>query len=337
LARADSVDVRARSDSSSHCPKLDGLADAVSGRLVAAAQHTCLALPRPWRPDEYTQENLCLTPSFTQCPCFSVDGAWPTPGRERPFGNTSRASTTRRARASSKPSNGSGARGTKAGTKPSGRAARRKTKARSKTSDRPAAEQAEAALEISRVCEPAGAEVDVKRCVERGRDRALKRIGVSSLGAAGVAIGIWAFLFLTGSADKSETTLESVVAPVFAQSATPWIDYGASRAPELGEVAEAVGSTELQRFLSRSTSAREDRQRDDVLPTPDGAPIVMFSSGAPAADGEQTHLVLEGETLWDVSVEYGVPLEDLAARNELTSDAWIATGDILVIPVVPAP
>ncbi|MGD0764902.1 MAG: LysM domain-containing protein [Dehalococcoidia bacterium] len=59
---------------------------------------------------------------------------------------------------------------------------------------------------------------------------------------------------------------------------------------------------------------------------------MAFASGQPAGVDENTHVVADGETLWDIAAANGVDLEALAARNGLSSDALVAAGDTLVIP-----
>lgn len=172
----------------------------------------------------------------------------------------------------------------------------------------------------------------------RDRDHMLRWVGVATLsGAAGVAIGVLASLFFLTPADSTDATLESVVAPAFAEPATPSVFYGSSEASQLDQAFEALESAEIQRFLSRSRSTLADGQQGEVLPPTENLPTVTFASGVPAGDGEQTHFVAEGETLWDIASQYGVSVEDLAARNGFASDAWIATGDTLTIPVVASP
>jgi murein DD-endopeptidase MepM/ murein hydrolase activator NlpD len=54
-----------------------------------------------------------------------------------------------------------------------------------------------------------------------------------------------------------------------------------------------------------------------------------------APGGEQAdpvYVVQEGDTLWSIALRFGVSLEDLAQANGLGNDAFLKTGDRLVIP-----
>jgi LysM repeat protein len=59
---------------------------------------------------------------------------------------------------------------------------------------------------------------------------------------------------------------------------------------------------------------------------------VQYASGAPAAEGEQAHVVGEGETLWSIAAQGSVSPEELGSRNGLSPDARVVAGDTVVIP-----
>lgn len=50
------------------------------------------------------------------------------------------------------------------------------------------------------------------------------------------------------------------------------------------------------------------------------------------AAAEQTHVVVAGDTLWGLAVEYGVNFEALLERNDLTDFDWISPGQEIIIP-----
>ena len=59
------------------------------------------------------------------------------------------------------------------------------------------------------------------------------------------------------------------------------------------------------------------------------SPVACLAEG-PAA---QTHLVVWGETLYSISLQYGVSIDQLMQANGITDRQWIRAGDQLVIPV----
>ncbi len=83
---------------------------------------------------------------------------------------------------------------------------------------------------------------------------------------------------------------------------------------------------------SDSSGAPTASQAVESEPTLESASTAQFSRGAPADASEQTHLVGEGETLWEIAINNGVDPGDLAARNGLAPDDLIVAGDTLVIP-----
>lgn len=46
-----------------------------------------------------------------------------------------------------------------------------------------------------------------------------------------------------------------------------------------------------------------------------------------------THTVQSGETLWSISIKYGIPQYELESANQLTGSAWLSIGQKLRIPV----
>ncbi len=49
------------------------------------------------------------------------------------------------------------------------------------------------------------------------------------------------------------------------------------------------------------------------------------------------HVVRSGETLWEISIRYGVKVEDVMARNELGHSDWIKPGQRILISGAPLP
>jgi LysM repeat protein len=62
------------------------------------------------------------------------------------------------------------------------------------------------------------------------------------------------------------------------------------------------------------------------------AGFLFLAAPIARADGPAYHVVAPGETLWSISVRYGVTLDALVRANGLVSSNWIYAGQLLVIP-----
>lgn len=79
--------------------------------------------------------------------------------------------------------------------------------------------------------------------------------------------------------------------------------------------------------LQEATSAAQ--QQPAVPPT---LPMELYSQTAtPGLDGGIRHTVLEGQFLITIAEMYGINLNDLLTKNNLTADSIILPGDILII------
>ena len=164
-------------------------------------------------------------------------------------------------------------------------------------------------------------------------DNILKWFGVAAAGCVvGVVVTVAMFLFLAAPVYEPNDSLESVVAPLMVEPSAPLDDSGSAVAPQRDETGEASHDADPPWLLNRLGGAPTVNQAVESEPTLESAPTARFARGAPADTGEQTHLVVEGETLWEIAINNGVDPGDLATRNGLTSDDLIVAGDALVIP-----
>ena len=62
------------------------------------------------------------------------------------------------------------------------------------------------------------------------------------------------------------------------------------------------------------------------------AGFLFLAAPIARADAPAYHVVAPGETLWSISVRYGVTLDALVRANGLVSSNWIYAGQLLVIP-----
>jgi len=164
-------------------------------------------------------------------------------------------------------------------------------------------------------------------------DNILKWFGVAAAGCVvGVVVTAAMFLFLATPVYEPNDNLESAVAPLVVEPSAPLDDSGSAATPQQDETDEASHDAVPPWLLNRLVGAPTVSQAVESEPTPESAPAARFARGAPADTGERTHLVGEGETLWEIAVNNGVAPGDLAARNGLAPGDLIVAGDTLVIP-----
>ncbi|MEZ4732500.1 MAG: LysM peptidoglycan-binding domain-containing protein [Caldilineaceae bacterium] len=95
---------------------------------------------------------------------------------------------------------------------------------------------------------------------------------------------------------------------------------------------------------SSGTATAPDADSQAILPgnvprlnptgTPTGTPEPTPSpTAAPAATSYVRHQVITGETLLSIAGQYGVPVDEIQAANNLNNEL-IRAGDVLIIPVV---
>ena len=155
-------------------------------------------------------------------------------------------------------------------------------------------------------------------------------------GAAGIAIGVCAFFFLPGPRGGTHENASALL-----PSATSQV-LGEAAASRSGQPARADAGSQPVLRGTTPTATAADLNDDEPASAPDDAGLVAadsaaaaavaFATGQPAGVDEYTHVVGDGETLWEIAAADGLDEEDLAARNGLSSDALVAAGDVLVIP-----
>ena len=164
-------------------------------------------------------------------------------------------------------------------------------------------------------------------------DNILKWFGVAAAGCVvGVVVTVAMFLFLAAPVYEPNDSLESVVAPLVVEPSAPLDDSGSAATPQQDETGEASHDADPPWLLNRLGGAPTVSQAVESESTLESAPTAQFSRGAPPDVSEQTHLIGEGETLWEIAINSGVDPGDLAARNGLAPDDLIVAGDTLVIP-----
>lgn len=71
---------------------------------------------------------------------------------------------------------------------------------------------------------------------------------------------------------------------------------------------------------------------DFVAPEPTAPPEGQTTTEAPAATGEQEHVVLAGQTLYSIGLRYGFTVQELQTYNNLPNPNVLEVGQIIKIP-----
>jgi len=61
-------------------------------------------------------------------------------------------------------------------------------------------------------------------------------------------------------------------------------------------------------------------------------PVVSASTSGPPLNGGKSYTVKPGDTLWNISRKFNVPMDKLIAANNLTAPDRLQPGQVLVIP-----
>ncbi len=64
---------------------------------------------------------------------------------------------------------------------------------------------------------------------------------------------------------------------------------------------------------------------------PQNAPVVLNSDGT-VRPGERTHIVVEGDTLLGIALQYGKALEEVVEANDIVTAEVLQIGQTLIIP-----
>jgi LysM repeat protein len=73
---------------------------------------------------------------------------------------------------------------------------------------------------------------------------------------------------------------------------------------------------------------------EDAITDPTKAEVTPITLATPQADGSMVHVVRSGQTLWDIAVEYQVPLQELYNLNGISEGDVIIPGDEILVKKV---
>ncbi len=177
----------------------------------------------------------------------------------------------------------------------------------------------------------------------READHTLSWIGVTAVACViGGVIGALAFVLLPGSQSSANSAYQSEVAGA-SVTATPQPAKLTSGVlgSELSKVEDSPKTPAAPSPTARPTVPAEIQTKVTPEPTTPATttsrPQTAAAAGDPAGPYDITHVVQDGETLWDIAAAYGVDLAELATRNGLAVDALVMTGDTLIIPGIASP
>jgi LysM repeat protein len=155
----------------------------------------------------------------------------------------------------------------------------------------------------------------------------LSWIGVGALSCVGgVIISALAFLLLPAPQIAGNDFESQVAGAIATASPRPAVTRcGVAR----DQMTAAAQGTEILQPITPVDTPTAEVETEPELPS---TAREARASGAPAAEGETTHVVAQGETLWAIARANGMDAGKLAARNGLAADALLAVGDVLVIP-----
>ncbi len=126
-------------------------------------------------------------------------------------------------------------------------------------------------------------------------------------------------LLLTGC-NRSATRIRNTPEPVTIPGIEPAVTALPAETPAVG--AEPTGD-------SGATLSADSGQTEPTVTEPE--PAAGAEPAAPAV--EQTVTVVAGDTLYNIALQYGVTIEELAARNNIVDVNTLEPGQVLVIPV----
>ena len=148
--------------------------------------------------------------------------------------------------------------------------------------------------------------------------------------------------------DSDETaapTLEAVIptpppTPTPSPTPEPFV-YVVKEGDTLGSIATEFG-TSLDAIIALNENELENPNILSIgqhIEIPQVVPVVFNDDGT-VRPGDRTHIVVAGETLLGIALQYGKTLDELLLANEITAANLLQIGQELIIPAddeVPAP
>ena len=180
------------------------------------------------------------------------------------------------------------------------------------------------AEKAARACEAACANDNIGYSQTRRND----------LRAAAKAVG-WDFSRITGKADCDCSSLMSVCAEAAGVNMTN--AYTGGNAPWTGNMREKLSATGAFEILTDEKYLKTDAylRRGDILVNEITHTCMALSDGDKAYESAataKTHVVQNGDTLWDIAQTYGVTVAAICAANGIDEGKFIYPGQKLVMP-----
>ena len=124
--------------------------------------------------------------------------------------------------------------------------------------------------------------------------------------------------------------------PIGAESedlVTPTVEaiYVVREGDTLGSIADEFGITWQEIDAVNELENPNVLSIGQEIEIPQDAPVVLNSDGT-VRPGERTHIVVEGDTLLDIALQYGKTLGEVLDANNITAANLIQVGQELIIP-----
>lgn len=139
-------------------------------------------------------------------------------------------------------------------------------------------------------------------------------------------------------ADSDELVTATVEIPVPTPPPTPTptstpeaFIYVVREGDTLGSVADEFGITWQEVDAVNQLENPNVLSIGQEIEIPQDTPVVLNRDGT-VRPGERTHIVLEGDTLLEIALQYGKTLDEVLEANNITAANLIQIGQALIIP-----
>ena len=99
----------------------------------------------------------------------------------------------------------------------------------------------------------------------------------------------------------------------------------------LGSVADEFGITWQEIDAINELENPNVLSIGQEIEIPQDAPVVLNSDGT-VRPGERTHIVVQGDTLLGIALQYGKTLDEITEANNIVAAELIQIGQALIIP-----
>ncbi|MCY3862894.1 MAG: LysM domain-containing protein [bacterium] len=141
-------------------------------------------------------------------------------------------------------------------------------------------------------------------------------------------IGVDSDELVTATVAVPEPTLPPTPTPTSTPEA---FIYVVREGDTLGSIADEFGITWQEIDAVNQLENPNVLSIGQEIEIPQDAPVVLNSDGT-VRPGERTHIVVAGDTLLDIALQYGKTLDEITAANNIVAAELIQVGQELIIP-----